>query len=312
MIRQGTVTVSVALALVCSWPALQAQAASPGPAASSAKATRESLLQADRALSVAARARGLGAAFGEVLAPNALFLYDGAPIVSSRENVMALLAAQPALAAMRVQWLPVVVTVSSDGTLGATYGVTAISSLPVQPDSAIRFGKYISMWRRSPAGAWQLAGHVEMGLTDAKVVIPPSLAKPMSPPGNPSSGSGAAFARADIDFAKMAGARGAPAAFGAFAAPDAATLPGSGEIIIGPAAIHTRMLESPAATANWEWRPVYAEGSAAGDLGFTVGEATIRIPGPAGTTEFHSKYLTLWRRQPDGTIRFIVDGGNGR
>jgi ketosteroid isomerase-like protein len=302
----------VALVLSGIGPALRAQAASPAAAAPSAKAVRESLLQADRALSAAARARGFGAAFGEVLASNALFLYEGAPIVSGRENVLALLSAQPALTATRVQWLPVVVVVSSDGTIGATYGVTTISSLPVQPDSALRFGKYISTWRRSPAGGWQLAAHVEMGLTDAKVVIPPSLAKPMSPPGDPSSGSGAAFTRADIDFAKMAGAMGAPAAFGAFAAPDAATLPGSGEIIIGPAAIHTRMLESPAATANWEWLPVYAEGSAAGDLGFTVGEATIRIPGSTGTTEFHSKYLTLWRRQPDGTIRFVVDGGNGR
>jgi ketosteroid isomerase-like protein len=72
------------------------------------------------------------------------------------------------------------------------------------------------------------------------------------------------------------------------------------------------MLESPAAKAKWEWHPVYSEGSAAGDLGFTVGEATIAVPGASGVTEYKSKYLTIWRRQPDGSIRYIVDGGNDR
>ncbi len=289
---------------------MSAQAVSPSGVAPTPKAVRESLLQADRALSAATRSRGIGGAFGEVLAPNALFLYEGAPIVTGRDNILALLAAQPALAAMRIQWLPVVVAVSADGTLGATYGITAISSLPVQADSALHFGKYISTWRRSPTGAWQLVGHVDMGLASVPVVIPPGIANPASAPVDPLSGPGAPFARVDIEFAKMADARGAPAAFGAFAAADAATLPGTGEIIIGPAAIHARMLESPAATAKWEWHPVYSDGAAGGDLGFTIGEATIKVPGSADA--FHSKYLTLWRRQSDGSIRFVVDGGNGR
>jgi ketosteroid isomerase-like protein len=310
VIRRGTAAVSVALALLCNSPGLPAQAASPAVAASSPKATRSSLLQADHALSAAAQSRGVVAAWGEVLAQRSLFLYDGAPIAAGRDNILALLGAQPSLAAMRVQWLPLVAAISTDGTFGATYGVTAISSLPVQVDSAIRFGKYISTWRWSAAGAWQLVGHVEMGLTGAAVVIPPGFPKPGSTLSDPLSDPAAAFARADIDFAKMAAASGAPAAFGAFAAPDAATLPGSGEIVIGPAAIHARMLESSLAAAKWEWHPVYTEGSRSGDLGFTVGEATIKVPNSAD--EFHSKYLTLWRRQPDGSIRFIVDGGNGR
>jgi ketosteroid isomerase-like protein len=151
-----------------------------------------------------------------------------------------------------------------------------------------------------------------MGLSDQKVVIPTGLCQASTPARNPSPGTGAPFAKADIDFARMAGASGAPVAFGAFAAPDAMTLPGTGEIVVGPAAINARMLESPAAKAKWEWHPVYSEGSASGDLGFTVGEATIAVPDANGVTEYKSKYLTIWRRQPDGSIRFIVDGGNNR
>jgi ketosteroid isomerase-like protein len=295
-------------ALVFAAPASSAQpvGASSTP---SAKSVREALLQADRALSASALTKGFVAAFGDALAPDALFLYEGAPIISGRANVLSLLGSQPTLTAIRVQWLPVVVAVSGDGSLGATYGITAISAAP-RPDSALRFGKYISAWRRTPSGSWQLAAHVDMGLGDEKVVLPSNLTNPGLQTGW--AGAAGQFAQADVEFARLADSKGAPAAFAAFAAPDAATLPGTGEIIIGPAAINARMLESPAARAKWEWHPLYSQASPAGDLGFTVGEATIRIPAPSGVTEVHSKYLTVWRRQPDGTIRFIVDGGNGR
>jgi ketosteroid isomerase-like protein len=250
----------------------------------------------------------MSAAFGDAAAQDALFLYDGAPVIAGHDNIVALLAAQPELKENRIQWLPLVVTVSSDGLVGATWG--AVSLRPSQSDSA-RFGKYISTWRRSPNGEWKLAAFVEMGLSDQKVVIP-GVVQPFVASKDPSSGVGAPFAKADLEFSRMAGANGAPSAFGAFAAPNAMTLPGTGEIIIGPAAINARMLESPAAKAKWEWHPVYSESSASGDLGFTVGEAVIAIPDANGVTDFKSKYLTVWRRQPDGSIRFIVDGGNGR
>jgi ketosteroid isomerase-like protein len=246
------------------------------------------------------------AAFEDAAAEDALLLYDGAPVIGGHDNVVALLGAQVELKVNRIQWLPLVVSVSSDGLLGATWG--AISVRPAQSDST-RFGKYISTWRRSPNGEWKLAAFVEMGLSAEKVVIPDSVPRSFVPSRNPSSGTGAPFAKADLEFSRMAGARGAPSAFAAFAAPNATTLPGTGEIIIGPAAIRARMLESPAAKAKWEWHPVHSESSASGDLGFTVGEAVIAIP---GANAFKSKYLTVWRKQSDGSIRFIVDGGNSR
>ena len=282
--------------------------ASVATAQNQSKAARESLLRADRALSSGVSQKGMSAAFGDAATQDAFFLYDGAPIIAGHDNIVALLSAQPELKVNRIQWLPLVVTVSSDGLVGATWG--AVSVRPSQSDSA-RFGKYISTWRRSPSGVWKLAAFVEMGLSDQKVVMP-SGAQSFVASKDPSSGVGAPFAKADLDFSRMAGANGAPSAFGAFAAPNAMTLPGTGEIVIGPAAINSRMLESPAAKAKWEWHPVYSESSASGDLGFTVGEAVIAIPSANGTTNFNSKYLTVWRRQPDGSIRFIVDGGNGR
>lgn len=296
---------AIATAVVLSAFCINAEAPAQSPtAASSAKALRESLLKADRALSAAVLSKGMSAAFGEAAAPDAIFLYSGAPVVAGRANIVALLDAQPTLSRNRIQWFPLVVAVSSDGSLGATWGPIFIRPASSQDTSAQRFGKYISTWRRAASGEWQLASYVEMGLSDQKVVMPPRVPQSTLPAANASAHNGARSFQADADFARMAGKEGAPKAFGAFAAPDAMTLQGTGEIVVGPTAIYARMLESPAAKAKWEWHPVYAEGSGTGDLGFTVGEAIIG--------EYRSKYLTVWRRQPDGSIRYIVDGGNER
>jgi ketosteroid isomerase-like protein len=300
---------AVVISGLCTITEARAQTSTP---AASAKTDRESLLKADRALSAAVLSKGMSAAFGEAVAPDAIFLYNGAPVVAGRANIVALLAAQPTLSRNRIQWFPLVVAVSSDASLGTTWGPITVRPTSPQDTGAVRFAKYISTWRRIASGGWELTSYVEMGLSDEKVVMPPGVPLSTLPPADASARKGAKFFQADGDFARMADQEGAPKAFGAFAAPDGMTLPGTGEIVVGPAAISLRMAESPAAKAKWAWHPVYSEGSASGDLGFTVGEATIAVPGANGVTEYKSKYLTIWRRQPDGSIRYIVDGGNDR
>ena len=62
------------------------------------------------------------------------------------------------------------------------------------------------------------------------------------------------------------------------------------------------------------YRPVWtiarlAGTAASGDLGFTIGESVIRVEGSPAS---YGKYLTIWRRLPDGSVRFLTDGGNPR
>ena len=61
--------------------------------------------------------------------------------------------------------------------------------------------------------------------------------------------------------------------------------------------------------AQWRWHPVLSFVAASGDLGATIGEAEIRIP---GVPPIYSKYLTVWQKQPDGSLKFVADGGNAR
>jgi hypothetical protein len=58
-----------------------------------------------------------------------------------------------------------------------------------------------------------------------------------------------------------------------------------------------------------DWAPLLGRAAASGDLGYTVGAAVHRIEGKPTT---YTKYLTIWIRRPDGSWRFVLDGGNAR
>jgi len=105
---------------------------------------------------------------------------------------------------------------------------------------------------------------------------------------------------ADRAFAALSARQGANAAFQAFAAPDVT--------ILNAAQPHTtpeQLGKRFPPDLEIAWDPDEAVISAGGDLGYTMGHATITR---AGKTE-KSRYLTIWRKQPDGSWKFILDGG---
>jgi len=59
------------------------------------------------------------------------------------------------------------------------------------------------------------------------------------------------------------------------------------------------------------WEPLEAEVSAGGDLGYTYGSYESRSPGPDGVPSVTTgKYLTVWRKQGDGSWKVVADIGN--
>ena len=59
------------------------------------------------------------------------------------------------------------------------------------------------------------------------------------------------------------------------------------------------------------WTPTRGEVVGAGDLGYTTGRSILRGKGPNGeTVERHGEYLTVWRKQRDGTWKVIFDTGS--
>jgi ketosteroid isomerase-like protein len=83
-----------------------------------------------------------------------------------------------------------------------------------------------------------------------------------------------------------------------------------GELIIGPDQVREfYRAQTPGSTLNWQ--PVFADGAESGELAVTVGESVFTGRGPTGAVvQRFGKYLTVWKRQPDGSWKFLVDGGS--
>lgn len=277
------------------------------PAAAQAPSPRASLIQADQAAAQAVLRGGIVAGLGGVLDDSIVLLYAGAPPVGGKERVTRLLNAQPTLRNLRLQWFPIIVAISQDGLFGVTTGASAIAGPGPAADSALQYGHCISVWRRNSVGPWKIIALLENGLNDPDSTVIPEPIR-TAPGALAISAAGQPFAQADIDFARLAADSGAPLAFGAWAAPDVTTPPGTGIMAIGPAQIRARLAAGPAASAPWEWHPIWAAAAGSGDLAATIGLSRIGPPDQA----YIGKYLTIWRRQPDGSLRFILDSGNER
>jgi len=290
--------------------AVQVDEASAQAGEDSLAQLRSALIAAERAASDTAVRHDLPRALRLVGAEDLVLVYPGAPVLAGRKAAVAFLDAQDAAKASAVGWSPLHVEVSADGSFGVTYGVTGIVDR-TGADRALRFGSYLSAWRRGAEG-WRLVAHAQLFYpSPSAVTLPPGFQPPHPPPldwSRPSVG----FAVADSEFAALAGLEGAERAFAAYAADDAVTFSPRGVLTRGPEAIG-RGVRDDGAPSHWRWWPLAAGGSDGGDLGFTVGEAEIR-PGDASGegSVYYGKYLTLWRRDVAGRLSFLADGGSTR
>jgi ketosteroid isomerase-like protein len=258
------------------------------------------LREADRAFGADVARRGLTAGVAERGATDVVVLYAGAPVVVGRDRAVALLRAQPLLDSLALTFHPLDLWISAAGDFGVSHGTLGVATAAAPG----RQGTYIAGWRRD-GGGWRLAGLMVAGLAPPDRTVlrdDPTELAPL-----PATGPAASMIRADQDFSALAGREGAQEAFRAFAAPDAVVL-GPGGPRRGPEAVAASIGSGP--PADWRWHPVAARIAESGDLGFTVGQAVIQPR--AGGDPALSKYLTVWRRQADGSIRFLTDGGNAR
>ncbi len=275
--------------------------------AAQAQPSSASLVAAESAASDASAKLGMRTALHAAFAVDAAMLYSGAPIIRGRENIDAFLSAQPTLDSITVRWQPIHVEMSRDNKLGAVWGVTITSRRHASEESP-RLGKFISVWKSGVDNSWKLVALVQLG-----VVTPQSTAVPATTPALPTltpKDPAAKLVEADVAFARLAAEKDPATAFRAFAADRANSFPASGLAMSGPDEIAESLTGS--ASQLWQWAPRAAGIAESGDLGYTIGEATVRPRSQPEAPASRSKYLTVWRVDANGTPRFVMDGGNAR
>ncbi len=128
-------------------------------------------------------------------------------------------------------------------------------------------------------------------------------------PASAASADRGAILRADEEFARFAQERGVADAFAVYAAEGATILPNGGNPVRGREAIRALFASSSGTVLTW--KPFAAEVSRSGDLGYTLGTYESRSTDAAGkAVTRYGKYCTIWKKQPDGTWRYVVDLGN--
>ncbi len=127
--------------------------------------------------------------------------------------------------------------------------------------------------------------------------------------GGGSADRGALLA-ADLAFAKATAEKGLEGWLSWFA-PDAKIFPPGEAVIEGLDAIKAYYAKTGFDPKPLTWKPAFADLAASGDLGYTVGYASWPGTGEKGQTITRgSKYLTVWKKQADGSWKVAADMGN--
>ena len=98
-----------------------------------------------------------------------------------------------------------------------------------------------------------------------------------------------------------------------FFAEDGAMSKNDGTVVRGRGAIRTLMAPLLAnGDSSLRWQPDLAEVAKSGELAYSTGPAKMRGRNAAGKRiERDSRYLTIWKRQKDGSWKLAFDIGTG-
>lgn len=110
-------------------------------------------------------------------------------------------------------------------------------------------------------------------------------------------------------FCAMGKKDGLLAAFQHFAAPDVAFIDTDPRQWRGAAAVKQRMGEDrPGVSLTWS--AYFTDVSDDGTLGYNYGRYELRGPGPDGKERVGGGwFLSIWKRQPDGSWKYVMDTG---
>ncbi len=97
-----------------------------------------------------------------------------------------------------------------------------------------------------------------------------------------------------------------------FFAPNASLLGGGVPILTGRAAIRKSLAETFGLSGlSISWQANKADVATSGDLGYTSGKNRVSFGPKSKTLPIVGKYVTVWKKQADGTWKVILDIYNG-
>lgn len=211
----------------------------------------------------------------------------------------------------RIEWVPLFSMISRDGTLGYTHGRFEMPYDDGEEHEAGIPHYYATIWKRLINVQWKVAASVGLLFLEKN-----SGKRPPNHINLQLSGEDyRQVVHTELAFADTALKKGIPQAFHEFIDEDGITLGQSGEPRTKRS--YAEAIKKAAADGSQnpkallEWEPFYCYVSSSGDLAYDWGPAVYTLtPADAQCKKFHGYFLTIWKKTPSASWRFVLDAGN--
>jgi ketosteroid isomerase-like protein len=244
-----------------------------------------------------ASGEGLRAAYLAHIAEDATIMFLHA---TGRTEIAAVTATKIAADA-KFSAEPLIVDEAAARDLGYVWGRYRLDfTRKTTGEHVTAYGRFVDVWKNVPGRGWQLFLENWAPLEAADTT--PAPAPGLTPP---AAASPITLAQAEAQFLDQAGREGIRPAFLAHLAP-------GGTIMflnaVGREAAEKALATIPA-DARITARPDVIAESASGDLGYVYGRYTFAATVDAKPFSTDGRFITIWKRQPDGAWRIVLDHG---
>ena len=114
--------------------------------------------------------------------------------------------------------------------------------------------------------------------------------------------------QADKQFSEMSAKEGVSKAFVAFADSQVVILRDKRPPLKGLVAV-TKAYDFDDSNLQLTWAPEKAEIADSGELGYSYGSYEMVTTDSTGTTTTTGNYVSIWKKQPDGAWKYVLDTG---
>jgi ketosteroid isomerase-like protein len=264
----------------------------------------KSMVETERAFSRMSAEKGIRESFAEFIAADGILFR---PTAVFGKKWMQEHPLPPSTARPLLSWQPIFALVSLAGDLGYTTGPWEFKK-DIKDAKPNAFGNFMTVWKKEADGNWKFA--LDLGISNPE----PKTAAPRWEPDNvqPANGSfkkvdheaaRTALLNVDREFSKASANQGAREAFLLYAAKDVRLFRNDHFPFVGKMAAADALAPI---TAEWTWKPSFADVSVSGDLGYSYGIYELRDKSGAGSVSERGNYARVWKKV-SGEWKLVVD-----
>lgn len=270
------------------------------------------LLEKDSDIAAASAKEGILQAFYPFLtAQSLLFPENGYPVYGDAACKKIMNRTDKNSGQGNLQWEPLFADVSAAGDLGYTHGRFKRPKIDKDGKETMEYSYYGTIWQKDARGEWKIA--VSQGLVLLTVPGQPPAVNRMDTvkPGETTK----QVVETEHAFSEYSVKHGIPEAFYRFIADDGIALsaagpPRSKESYARAIEAAKGKKETAKPKSLLKWKPFFSHVAVSGDMAYNYGPYEYTANGANGEKKsYYGYFITVWKKQPDNTWKFVFDGG---